>query len=156
MLVACIVADRPTPDVSVVTVGDTGGATVRVPCAENRAACTIDVTVDGEVAATIELPTTIVPTPTVSFTNDRSAMGQAGCAAEACRFVDVTLTGFEPGTDVTVSCHGETVGTFSSTAVSIGADGTATQMACYFGYPGDQFWVEADGVSSETVTWPSD
>ena len=113
-------------------------------------------TVDGEAAATVDLPTTIVPSPTVTFTNDRSAVGQPGCSVAACRFVEVTLTGFEPGAAVTVSCVSETTGPFSSSVVTIGPDGAARDDACYFGYPGEQFWVEADGVRSPTITWPAD
>ena len=112
-------------------------------------------TVDGETAATVELPTTIVPSPTVTFTIDRSAVGQPGCSAAACRFVDVTLSGFEPGAAVTVSCVSGTTGPFSSTVVTIGPDGAGTDDSCYFGYPGEQFWVEADGVRSATIAWPT-
>ena len=113
-------------------------------------------TVNGEAAATVDLPTTIVPSPTVTFTNDRSAVGQPGCSAASCRYVDVTLTGFEPGAAVTVSCVSEATGPFSSTVVTIGPDGTARDDACYFGYSGEQFWVEADDVRSPTITWPEE
>ena len=154
--VACEVADRPVPAGTRVTVDAGGVATARVACAANRSARSIAVTVDGEAAATVDLPTTIVPSPTVTFTNDRSAVGQPGCSAAACRFVDVTLSGFEPGAAVTVSCVGESTGPFSSTVVTIGPDGRARDAACYFGYQGEQFWVEADGVKSPTITWPAD
>ena len=72
----------------------------------------------------------------------------------ACRFGDVTLAGFEPGTEVTVTCHGEQQGGFSASPVTIGADGTATDNACDFGYAGERFWVDADGVTSPTFVWP--
>jgi hypothetical protein len=154
--VACEVADRPVLGGTTATVDGDGVATARVACAANRAARSIAVTVDGEVAATVDLPTTIVPTPTVTFTNDRSAVGEPGCSAAACRHVDVTLTGFEPGSTVTVSCVSDVVGSFSSSDVTIGSDGTASDDACYFGYPAQQFWVEADGVRSPAISWPED
>ncbi len=96
------------------------------------------------------------PTPEVSFTITRSAAGQPGCTSPACRFVDVTLRGFFPGATVTVTCYGETAGPFSETTVTIDADGSATDEACYFGYPGERFWVLADGFLSPTITWPTE
>ena len=66
------------------------------------------------------------------------------------------LGGFEPGAAVTVSCVSETTGSFSSTVVEIGPDGTGSDSSCYFGDPGEQFWVEADDVRSATITWPPD
>ena len=154
--VTCEVADVPVPAAETVTADADGEATVRVACAENRAAREIVVAVDGEPAATIDLPTTIVPSPSVTFSNDRDATGQPGCSAPACRFVDVTLSGFDPSAVVTVSCVSEETGPFSDTEVTIEPDGTASDEACYFGYAGEQFWVEADGVRSPTVTWPED
>ena len=71
--VACEVPDRPVPAGTTVTVDGDGSATARVACAANRAARSIVVTVDGEAAATVDLPATIVPSPTVTFTNDRPA-----------------------------------------------------------------------------------
>jgi hypothetical protein len=154
--VACEVADRPVLAGDTVTVDADGGATARVACADNRAARSITLTVDGDAAATMDLPTTIVPVPTVTFTNERSAFGEPGCSVAACRFVDVTLTGFEPGAAVTVSCVSEATGPFSPSTVTIGPDGGARQNACYFGYPGEQFWVEADGLRSPAMSWPTE
>jgi hypothetical protein len=99
---------------------------------------------------------TFSPTPTVTFAIDRIAAGQPGCTSRACRFVDVTVRGFEPGTTVTITCQSDTTGPFSSTDVTIGADGSATQEACYFGLPGERFWVSANGFTSPTTTWPAD
>ena len=96
------------------------------------------------------------PTPEVSFTTTRSADGQPNCTSPSCRFVDVTLHGFIPGATVTITCRGDTTGPFGETTVTIAADGTASQEACYFGYPGERFWVMADGFVSPTITWPAD
>ena len=111
-------------------------------------------TVDGEPAATVDLPTTIVPSPTVTFTSERAAGDQPGCGAADCRFVDVTLSGFEPGAAMTVSCVSGATGPFSPTVVTIGPDGTGSDTSCYFGVAGEKFWVEADGARSPTITWP--
>jgi hypothetical protein len=100
--------------------------------------------------------TTGAPIPTVDFSIERSAVGQPGCAASACRFVDVTVRGFGPGTSVTITCQSDTTGPFGSTDVTIGADGTATQEACYFDHPGARLWVVANGFISPTITWPTE
>jgi hypothetical protein len=154
--VACAVEGAPElPEVDAEP--DAGGtATVAVPCPESRRATSFTILVDGEPSASVDLPTTIVPAaaPTVSFTNERSAADQPNCSAPACRFVDVTLRGFPPGDTVVVECHGAVQGPFGATDVLIGPHGTATDVACYFGYPGETFWVEAGGVSSATTTWP--
>ncbi len=91
----------------------------------------------------------------MSFTTERSAVGQPGCTASACRFVDVIVHGFEPGTTITITCHSDTTGPFGATDATVGPDGSATQEACYFGYPGARFWVTADDHASPTIDWPT-
>jgi hypothetical protein len=100
--------------------------------------------------------TSFSPMPTVTFTIDRAAVGQPGCTSSACRFVDVTVAGFWPGMTVTITCQGDTSSAFSSTDATIGADGSATHEACYFGRPGERFWVSANGITSPTITWPAE
>jgi hypothetical protein len=152
--VACEVADRPVPAGATVIVDDSGAARARAACAANRAAPSLAVTVAGETAATVDLPTRIVPSPTVTFTNAHHAPEAPGCHGPTCRFVDVTLRDFQPGAAVTMSCVGAATGPLAATVVTIGRDGVATDRACSFGHPGEQFWVQADDVRSATITWP--
>ena len=56
---------------------------------------------------------------------------------------------------MTLECHSATYGPFGATDITIGAGGAATQEACYFGWPGERFWVTADGFTSPAVTWPT-
>jgi hypothetical protein len=100
-------------------------------------------------------PTSTPASPAVTFTIDRSARGQAGCTVPACRFVDVTLTGFPPSATVTITCHSGAHGAFGPTPVTLTVAGTTEHEACYFGHPGDRFWVTADGITSPTITWPT-
>lgn len=107
------------------------------------------------------MPTTVVPPPSqpasaprVSFTATRSAVGEPGCTAPDCRFVDVTLEGFPPGATVTVTCHSDVTGAFGSNDVTTDERGSATHEACYFGFTGERFYVSANGITSPTITWP--
>lgn len=69
------------------------------------------------------------------------------------RFSTCVIHGFVPGTTVTITCEADTTGAFSSTDVTVDADGSATHEACYFGYRGSPFWVTANGVTSPAITW---
>jgi hypothetical protein len=154
--VACVAPDVPPGMARPTFVGDDGGAHTRVECPDDPGARSISVTVDGKVAATLDLPATIVPAPSVTVSVGRPAADQPACSTAACHFVDLALAGFDPGAEVTVTCHAAAQGTFGAHLVAIGTDGTATSSTCYFGYPGEQVWADADGTESNRVTWPAD
>ena len=62
--------------------------------------------------------------------------------------------GFQPGNDVTVTCHGAVQGAFSSTVRQADGNGVVVDdPACYFGY-NEQFWITMNGVESEHRQWP--
>ena len=101
------------------------------------------------------MPTEIRPAPTVVATPGRSAVGEPACTDPSCRFVDIAVSGFEPDTVITVECNSDVGGPFGGGVVTIRPDGTAELPdACYFGWPGERFWVEAGHASSEPFPWP--
>jgi hypothetical protein len=154
LTVACI-APAVAPGVTrYVFVGADGGAHTRVECPPDPGARSISVTVDGAVAATMELPAPITPAPAVTVTVGAATVGQPTCTAVACHFVDVALSGFDAGEEVTVTCHATSVESFGTHRLTIGTDGTASSSTCYFGLPGEQVWADADGVESNRLTWP--
>jgi hypothetical protein len=136
------------PDAGGVVAGATAAVSAPVPA-------TAPSVLTAPSLATAPSPATApAPTPAVTLAPGRSAVGEPGCSAAACRFLDATLAGFAPGSVVTVTCHAASAGAFASHPVTIGADGTATDSSCYFGHPGAEVWVEADGVTSPRIVWP--
>ena len=157
LTVTCVVAQRASPGSRNVVIDGDGSASIHVPCVQDRTARTIGLTVDGADGVIIDLPTKIVPTPTVRFENDRPAGGQFECDGADCRYVDVVLAGFEPQRTVTVTCRGERARPLALTVdVKIGPDGIGTGEACIFGAAGERFLVVAGDVSSDTIVWPGD
>jgi hypothetical protein len=44
---------------------------------------------------------------------------------------------------------------FGATPVTLTVAGTSDHEACYFGHPGDRFWVTADDIASPVITRPT-
>ena len=68
-------------------------------------------------ARTRPAPTPPQPPREVTWSSYGSAQGQPGCSTSGCRYVRARGTGFQPGNNVTVTCHGAVQGGFSSTVV---------------------------------------
>lgn len=156
--VRCVVPGGDVGRSSSFAVGRDGSARASITCPDAAGRRSIRIEADGVESDEVRFPD-VVDTESgaiaqVTFTTDRSAVGEPGCTAPACRRVDVTIAGFPPASTVAVTCHGERVGSFSDSPVVIGSDGTTTTEACYFGDAGERFWVEADGVRSEVIIWP--
>lgn len=79
-----------------------------------------------------------------------------GPAASAGSWYAVSLTGFTPGTTVSVSCHDsvDPHGFRSFGAVVDGNGSAFAQNGCFSG-AGPDHWVVADGVESNHVSWSS-
>ena len=94
------------------------------------------------------------PTPTVSITRGAPTHVDT-CWHSSCRYIAVTLAGFSPGVDVTVTCvDGATgQGPFKTLTFRTTAQGSGTLSPCYFGFPGRPVWVEVEGFKSNLITW---
>ncbi len=94
------------------------------------------------------------PPREVTWSSYGSAQGQPGCGTSGCRYVRAVGRNFQPGNDVTVTCHGGVQGGFSSTVRQADSNGVVVDdPACYFGY-NEQFWITMNGVESDHRMWP--
>jgi hypothetical protein len=77
-----------------------------------------------------------------------------GPAAPAGHRYAVALSGFAPGTTVTVTCHDSVSpgGFYSFTLTVDGTGAASTARQCYSGDHPDH-WVQANGIESNHVTW---
>ena len=96
-------------------------------------------------------PSPSLPVPTVTLSPGDSAQGQPHCRSAHCRFMVVSLHGFDSGLH-RVECWSTLKGT---PFVSFSTTVWPMTRGCYYGYPGEQVWVTVDGVQSNKVTWPS-
>ena len=129
----------------------------------NSPACSSGLTLDTSIVACAQrnvldwpcnpsnpepVPDPIPPQGSVALTVGTSAQGQTDCSDAACRFLDVSLSGFSSGSH-TLECW-STRGHWATVTTS---QWPSTQD-CWFGYPGTDVWVVVDGVRSNTVNWP--
>lgn len=98
---------------------------------------------------------TVAPPPATAV----GAKGDSGywpgyCTASACAHGAVTVANFPAG-NYTVTCNasGPNGGTWGTSTVWLPTNGTV-QLGCYFGDPGQQFWVTISGWgTSQKMTW---
>ena len=86
------------------------------------------------------------PTPVVAVGDDARPSGR--CSSAACRWL--RISNLQPGSRVECWREGMQAAYGSFTASSA----TSTR-GCYFSYVGARVYVVADGVRSNTITWPS-
>jgi len=112
-------------------------------------------TIASTTAAAAET-TNAVSGPVVTATKGATAEGQAGCSAASCRWVSVSLSGFIPNSEVTLSCEGSNPsGVFHTTSVTVDGSGAWSDTAvCYWGYPGETVTIStSNGISDSISNW---
>lgn len=103
--------------------------------------------------ASLAASTSACPPPPkkVTLKKGASAQGRPGCSSSACRYLEVSYSGFGSGShSVTCRASGGDEGGFYSYKRSGTSD---TSAVCYYGLPGRSVWVTVDGTSSNKVTW---
>ncbi|WP_206477159.1 Ig-like domain-containing protein [Microbacterium sp. KRD172] len=92
------------------------------------------------------------PDPRAWVTRGDSAQGQPGCSTASCSYFKVNTQDFPAGT-YNVTCQSSNQGQIGGNhSVSLPANGTR-QLSCYFGYPGQNVWVEINGTAYEKRAW---
>jgi hypothetical protein len=89
----------------------------------------------------------------VTISKGGSAVGQPGCSHSSCAWVDTVATGLSPNTTYTVQCHASNSTGFSASSRTTDGNGRLTDRSCYFGYPGERFWVTVGPHESNRITW---
>jgi hypothetical protein len=89
----------------------------------------------------------------VRISKGGSAVGQPNCTHSSCAWVDTVATGLSPNTTYTVQCHSTNGGGFSATSRTTDGNGRLTDRSCYYGYPGETFWVTVGSHESNRITW---
>jgi len=101
-------------------------------------------------------PTSSGPSPTQPSggqpANPRIQLSQGGAAPQGYWY-SVTLSGFTPGSRVTVACHDSVDRNFHTQTFTIGADGRASDTTLCYSADGPDHWVTGGGVESNHVTW---
>ncbi|TXK09384.1 Ig-like domain-containing protein [Microbacterium hatanonis] len=93
------------------------------------------------------------PQPRAWVTKGSSAQGQDNCTSSSCAYLVLNTKDFPAGT-YTVSCVNSREGRFTSGKSYRIEANASMQLTCYFGYPGEQAWVQIDGFGeSERQTW---
>jgi hypothetical protein len=91
------------------------------------------------------------PPKKVALTKGGSAQGKPGCSSSACRYLQVSYSGFSSGSH-TITCrasHGDEGGFYTYTR----SGASNTSAVCYYGFGGRSVWVTVDGTSSNKITW---
>ncbi|MEZ3161444.1 Ig-like domain-containing protein [Microbacterium sp. BWT-B31] len=92
------------------------------------------------------------PQPTARTTKGGSAQGQSGCGSQYCAYLAVTVQDFPEGS-YSVRCNDSADGPNNWRTVSLPRNGTV-ELTCYFGYPGQQAWVDIQGWGeAQRLTW---
>lgn len=76
-----------------------------------------------------------------------------GQSATAGYWYEVALSGFPPGSQVTVSCSDSVDQGFYTTTLTVNSSGRAEDPTLCYSADGPDHWVTADGLSSNRVTW---
>ena len=90
-------------------------------------------------------PTTPPPTPQITLS--QGGPGPVGF------WYSVTLSGFTPGSSVTVHCHDSLDASFFTQTFTINASGGASDTTLCYSADGPDHWVTGGGVESNHVTW---
>jgi hypothetical protein len=93
------------------------------------------------------------PEPRAWVTRGSSAQGQDNCSSAACAYFVINTQDFPAGS-YTLSCESARDGQFTDgKTYTLGAN-ASQQMTCYYGYGGDQVWVNISGYGeSEHRAW---
>jgi hypothetical protein len=91
----------------------------------------------------------------VRISKGASAVGQPNCSHSSCAWVNTVATGLTPNTTYTVQCHDSRGGGggFSPSSRTTDGNGRLTDTSCYYGYPGEDFWVTVGSYESNHITW---
>jgi hypothetical protein len=71
-----------------------------------------------------------------------------------CNWINVSGSGFWENSLVTMVCTSSYNGSYSTSTTTADANGSFSDTPCFFGYPGHTVSVVANGVRSNTITWP--
>lgn len=91
--------------------------------------------------------------PSVSLAKGASAAGRPGCSSSACRYLAVTVSGFPANTNITIECWASNAPRFYTYTFRTNSSGGGSSSVCYYGFPGQDVWIMANGVRSNTVRW---
>ncbi|REJ06920.1 fibronectin type III domain-containing protein, partial [Microbacterium bovistercoris] len=108
----------------------------------------------GWSASTSKSATTSNPPTTAKSGRYGNAQGEPGCGSASCAYGQVTVTNFPAGNYV-VSCNGTGPygGRWGERTEHISGNETV-QLGCYFGDPGESFWIHIEGWgSAQSITW---
>lgn len=76
-----------------------------------------------------------------------------GAAINGGFWYSVALSGFSPGSSVTVACHDSIDSNFWTQSFTISGSGTASDSTLCWSADGPAHWVTGGGVTSNTVNW---
>lgn len=105
------------------------------------------------------------PTPPlrVSITKGNNAKGTSAgiCTNDSCRWMNMSVTGFPPNTLLTIECfengatyYGPTTAfNWRTNAAGTGSWTGSESGGCFFGFPGRNVSMSANGVMSNTIVW---
>ncbi|TQJ30561.1 Ig-like domain-containing protein [Microbacterium sp. SLBN-146] len=94
------------------------------------------------------------PQPRAWPSKGSSAVGQYRCSDPSCAYAVLNVSNFPAG-DYTLSCNGTGPwgGQWGASVYSVPANGSI-QLNCYFGDPGEEFWILIHGRGeSERIRW---
>lgn len=97
-------------------------------------------------------PTTSTGPAQTSAAHPRIELAQGDPAPDGWWY-SVTLSGFTPGSSVTVSCHDSVDRNFWTQTLTIGPDGRASDSTLCYSADGPDHWVTGGGVESNHVAW---
>ncbi|HDH27129.1 MAG TPA: hypothetical protein ENH00_13210 [Actinobacteria bacterium] len=97
----------------------------------------------ADMVETTDWATTVTPTIVLS----------QGETASAGYWYSVDLSGYEPGSTVTVQCHDSTETGFWSQTLTIDTEGKAADSTLCYSGDGPDHWVTGGGVESNHITW---
>lgn len=83
----------------------------------------------------------------------KKIMLSRGAAASSGYWYSVVLSGFTPGSSVTVSCHDSKDSQFWTQPFTIGSNGQASDSTLCYSGDGPDHWVTGGGVESNHVGW---
>ncbi len=98
--------------------------------------------------------TPVAPPPWVTVSVGRQYAGGPNCPSGDCQWIQVTAANLTPNKSIQIQCHSSGAGLFVTYTRTVASDGSLSTDGCFFGNAGQTVWVFADGVRSNTFTWP--
>jgi hypothetical protein len=137
------------------TVGASGSETHDVGYSQSRAIQVRATDAAGQVStSSASARSADPPQPRAWPSKGSSAVGQYRCSDLSCAYAVLNVSNFPAG-DYTLSCNGTGPwgGQWGAAVYSVPANGSI-QLNCYFGDPGEEFWILIHGRGeSERIRW---